>query len=66
MSWPESIPGSAHHRSFGIKPSMSWLGAAVPVQMRRVAVAAADGSLRDVLVRVADAAVVEIGPASRS
>jgi V/A-type H+-transporting ATPase subunit I len=42
---------------------MSWLGAAVPVQMRRVAVAAADGSLRDVLVRVADAAVVEIGPA---
>ena len=63
MSWPESIPGASHHGSFGIRPSMSWLGAAVPVQMRRVAVAAADGSLRDVLVRVADAAVVEIGPA---
>ena len=63
MSWRESIPRTTHHGPFGIRPSMSWLGAAVPVQMRRVAVVTADGSLRDVLVRVADAAAVEIGPA---
>ena len=42
---------------------MSWLDAAVPVRMKRVALVAADESLRDMLVRVADAAAVEIGPA---
>ena len=42
---------------------MSWLDMAVPVRMKRVALVAADESLRDMLVRVADAATVEIGPA---
>jgi V/A-type H+/Na+-transporting ATPase subunit I len=63
MSWPDSVAVAGRHRPFGIRPSMSWLGAALPVRMRRVAVVAADGSLRDVLVRVADAAAVELGPA---
>jgi hypothetical protein len=40
---------------------MSWLDAALPARMKRVALVAADDSLRDVLVRVADAAAVEIG-----
>lgn len=43
---------------------MSWLDAAVPVRMKRIALVAADEALRDVLVRVADAAAVEIGSAS--
>jgi V/A-type H+-transporting ATPase subunit B len=42
---------------------MSWLDVAVPVRMKRVALVAANESLRDMLVRVADAAAVEIGPA---
>jgi len=42
---------------------MSWLDAAVPVRMKRVALVTPDESLRDVLVRVAAAAAVEIGPA---
>ena len=42
---------------------MSWLDVAVPVRMKRVALVAAEDSLRDMLVRVADAAAVEIGPA---
>ena len=40
---------------------MSWLDVAVPARMKRVALVAAEESLRDVLVRVADAAAVEIG-----
>jgi V/A-type H+/Na+-transporting ATPase subunit I len=40
---------------------MSWLEGALPARMRRVALVAADESLRDVLVRVADADAVEIG-----
>ena len=43
---------------------MNWLDAAVPVRMKRVALVAADEALRDVLVRVADSAAVEIGPAA--
>ena len=43
---------------------MSWLDAAVPARMKRIALVAADEALRDVLVRVADTAAVEIGPAS--
>jgi V/A-type H+/Na+-transporting ATPase subunit I len=42
---------------------MSWLDAVGPARMKRVALVAADESLRDVLVRVADAAAVEIGVA---
>src|SRR5579863_1918691 len=40
---------------------MSWLDGVIPARMKRVALVAADESLRDVLVRVADAAAVEIG-----
>ena len=54
-----SPPGAGRRR----RPTMSWLDAAVPVRMKRVALVAADESLRDMLVRVADAAAVEIGPA---
>jgi len=43
---------------------MSWLDGTIPVRMKRVALVAADESLRDVLVRVAAAAAVEIGPAT--
>jgi V/A-type H+/Na+-transporting ATPase subunit I len=42
---------------------MSWLDAVTPVRMRRVALVAADESMRDLLVRVADSAAVEIGSA---
>lgn len=41
---------------------MRWPDAAVPVRMRRVAVVAPADALRDVLLRVAEAAAVEIGP----
>ncbi len=54
-----SPPGAGRRR----RPTMSWLDAAVPVRMKRVALVVADESLRDMLVRVADAAAVEIGPA---
>jgi V/A-type H+/Na+-transporting ATPase subunit I len=40
---------------------MSWLDSVLPARMKRVALVAADQSLRDVLVRVADAGAVEIG-----
>jgi V/A-type H+/Na+-transporting ATPase subunit I len=43
---------------------MSWLDAAAPERMRRVAVVAPAGALRDVLARVADTGTVEMGPAS--
>ena len=43
---------------------MSWLDKAVPARMRRVAVVAPADALRDVLVRVAAMATVELGPAS--
>jgi V/A-type H+/Na+-transporting ATPase subunit I len=43
---------------------MSWLDAAIPVRMRRVAVVAPADALRDVLVRVAETGTVEIGPPS--
>jgi len=39
---------------------MRWLDAAAPVRMTRIALVAPDDALRDVLVRVADAAAVEI------
>jgi V/A-type H+/Na+-transporting ATPase subunit I len=42
---------------------MSWLDAVTPVRMRRVALVAADESMRELLVRLADAAAVEIGSA---
>ncbi len=39
---------------------MRWLDAVAPVRMTRVTLVAPEGALRDVLVRVADAAAVEI------
>ena len=44
---------------------MRWLDAVAPVRMRRVAVVAPADALRDVLVRVADAAAVEIDNGDR-
>jgi V/A-type H+/Na+-transporting ATPase subunit I len=44
---------------------MRWLDAVAPVRMRRVAVVAPADALRDVLVRVADAAAVEIDDGNR-
>lgn len=43
---------------------MPWLDAAAPVRMARVALVAPAGSLRDVLVQVADAGVLEIDQAN--
>lgn len=43
---------------------MSWLDAATPARMRRVALVAPAGTLREVLVRVADLGAAEIGPAA--
>jgi V/A-type H+/Na+-transporting ATPase subunit I len=40
---------------------MSWLDGALPARMKRVALVSADESLRDLLVRTADADAVEIG-----
>jgi len=40
---------------------MSWLDSVVPARMKRVVLVAPDESLRDVLVRVADAGAMEIG-----
>ena len=39
---------------------MRWLDAVAPVRMTRITLVAPEGALRDVLVRVADAAAVEI------
>jgi V/A-type H+-transporting ATPase subunit I len=44
---------------------MRWLDAVAPVRMRRVAVVAPADALRDVLVRVADAAAVEFDDGNR-
>jgi V/A-type H+/Na+-transporting ATPase subunit I len=41
---------------------MSWLEAAIPVRMRRVALVAPAAALPDVLLRVAQTGTVEIGP----
>ena len=41
---------------------MSWLEVAIPVRMRRVALVAPAGALRDVLLRAAQTGTVEIGP----
>jgi len=41
---------------------MSWLDTAIPVRMRRVALVAPAGAVRDVLLRVAQTEAVEIGP----
>jgi V/A-type H+/Na+-transporting ATPase subunit I len=42
---------------------MSWLDAVIPARMKRVALVAPDESMRDLLVRLADAAAAEIGSA---
>ena len=56
------------HAPAGKVRRVAWIGLprgpALPARMTRVALVAADDSLRDVLVRVAGAAAVEIGPAA--
>jgi V/A-type H+/Na+-transporting ATPase subunit I len=42
---------------------MTWLDAVAPARMKRVALVAPEGALRDVLVRVADAGAVDFGQA---
>ena len=65
MSWADTRAGGRHHGPFGIIrgiAGLSWPDLPAPARMRRVAVVAAADGLRDVLVRVADAAAVEFGP----
>ena len=66
MSWADTRAGGRHHGPFGIIirriAGLSWPDLPVPARMRRVALVAPGDALRDVLVRVADAAAVEFGP----
>ncbi len=65
MRSPEVRDRGRHRGPFGIirrVTGLSWPDLPVPVRMRRVALVAASDALRDVLVRVADAAAVELGP----
>ena len=67
MSLPDvAAPAKRHPGSgiFGRMAGFSRPDVPAPVRMRRVALVAAEDSLRDVLVRVADAAAVEIGSAA--
>jgi V/A-type H+-transporting ATPase subunit I len=67
MSWPDVVKHGNRRpafRVFGRVSGVSWPDLPAPVRMKRVALVAADDALRDVLVRVADAAAVEIGPAA--
>jgi len=69
MNWPDICARAWRHAPAGIVRRVAWVGRprrphgpALPARMTRVALVAADDSLRDVLVRVAAAAAVEIGP----
>ena len=65
MSWADTRDGGRHHGPFGPFrriTSLSGPDLPVPTRMRRVALVAPGDALRDVLVRVADAAAVELGP----
>ena len=65
MSWADTRDGGRHHGPFGLFrriTGLSWPDLPVPTRMRRVALVAPGDALRDVLVRVADAAAVELGP----
>jgi len=68
MSSPEVATRGKRRPAFGKHlgrvAGISWPDLPAPVRMKRVALVAADDALRDVLVRVADAAAVEIGPAA--
>ena len=67
MSWAEARNEGGHGTSFVIFrriAGISWPDLAGPARMKRVALVAAGDSLRDVLVRVAATAAVEIGPAA--
>jgi V/A-type H+/Na+-transporting ATPase subunit I len=67
MSRPENRAEGSHPAPFGLIRRAAGLSRphlAVPARMRRVALVAAGDSLRDVLVRVAGAAAMEIGPAA--
>ena len=65
MSWADTRAGGRHHGPFGLFrriTGLSWPDLPAPARMRRVALVAPGDALRDVLVRVADAAAVELGP----
>ncbi len=67
MNSPDGVAPDKRHRPSRIVrrvAGISWPDVAAPVRMKRIALVAAEDSLRDVLVRVADAAAVEIGPAA--
>jgi V/A-type H+-transporting ATPase subunit I len=67
MSSPDVITRGKRRPAFGIAgrvAGISWPDLPVPARMKRVALVAADDSLRDMLVQVAGAAAVEIGPAA--
>jgi len=65
MSWADTRDGGRHHGPFGLFrriTGLSWPDLPVPARMRRVALVAPYDALRDVLVRVAETAAVELGP----
>ena len=68
MSWSDIRARAWRHAPAWIVRWVAWIGwphgPALPARMTRVALVAADDSLRDVLVRVAGAAAVEIGQAA--
>jgi V/A-type H+-transporting ATPase subunit I len=67
MSSPDIVAPGKRRPAFGKhlgRAAIGWPDLPAPVRMKRVALVAADDALRDVLVRVADAAAVEIGPAA--
>jgi len=67
MSSPDAVARGKRPPAFSKhlgRAAIGWPDLPAPVRMKRVALVAADDALRDVLVRVADAAAVEIGPAA--
>jgi len=67
MNWSDIHARAWRHAAIGIArvAGIGWPhGPALPARMTRVALVSADDSLRDVLVRVAGAAAVEIGSAA--
>jgi hypothetical protein len=65
MSWADTRDGGRHHGPFSLFrriTGLSWPDLPAPARMRRVALVAPGDALRDVLVRVAETATVELGP----
>jgi V/A-type H+/Na+-transporting ATPase subunit I len=68
MNSPDIPVRAGRHAPAGLLPRLAWVawpsGPALPTRMTRIALVGSDDSLRDVLVRVAGAGAVEIGPAA--